>query len=34
MVPAGERVPAQLFNGYAEFVAHLYKDLQRERLFA
>jgi methionine sulfoxide reductase catalytic subunit len=30
----GERVPTQLFNGYAEFVAHLYGGLEGERLFA
>ena len=30
----GERVPTQLFNGYAEFVGDLYKDLQNERLYA
>jgi sulfoxide reductase catalytic subunit YedY len=29
----GERVPTQLFNGYAEYVADLYKDLQGERLY-
>src|SRR5882724_8668839 len=29
----GDRVPTQLFNGYAEFVADLYKGLQNERLF-
>jgi methionine sulfoxide reductase catalytic subunit len=29
-----ERVPTQLFNGYAEFVADLYKGLQNERLYA
>jgi len=29
-----ERVPTLLFNGYAEFVAHLYEDLEGERLFA
>jgi sulfoxide reductase catalytic subunit YedY len=29
----GDRVPTQLFNGYAEFVAGLYKDLQKERLY-
>ncbi len=28
-----ERVPTQLYNGYAAEVAHLYKDLQDERLF-
>jgi sulfoxide reductase catalytic subunit YedY len=31
---SGERVPTQLFNGYAEFVADLYKGLENERLFA
>jgi methionine sulfoxide reductase catalytic subunit len=30
----GERVPTQLFNGYAEFVAHLYDGLEGEHLFA
>jgi sulfoxide reductase catalytic subunit YedY len=30
----GDRVPTQLFNGYAEFVGDLYKDLQNERLYA
>ncbi len=29
-----EQVPTQLFNGYGEFVAGLYKDLQGERLYA
>ncbi len=29
-----ERVPTLLYNGYADQVAHLYKDLQGERLFA
>jgi sulfoxide reductase catalytic subunit YedY len=28
-----ERVPTLLYNGYGEQVAHLYKDLQGERLF-
>ena len=28
------KVPTQLYNGYAEQVAHLYKDRQSERLFA
>lgn len=28
-----ERVPTQLYNGYGEYVAHLYKDLKGERLF-
>ena len=31
---SGSRVPTQLFNGYAEFVAHLYADKQNERLWA
>jgi sulfoxide reductase catalytic subunit YedY len=30
----GEMRPTMLFNGYGEFVADLYKDLQRERLWA
>jgi sulfoxide reductase catalytic subunit YedY len=29
-----ERVPTQLFNGYGEYVAHLYRALDGERLFA
>jgi sulfoxide reductase catalytic subunit YedY len=29
-----ERVPTQLFNGYGEFVAELYKGLEKERLYA
>jgi methionine sulfoxide reductase catalytic subunit len=29
-----ERVPTLLFNGYGEFVADLYKNLQNERLYA
>ena len=29
-----ERIPTQLFNGYGAFVADLYKDLQKERLWA
>jgi sulfoxide reductase catalytic subunit YedY len=29
-----ERVPTLLFNGYAEFVAHLYEGMEGERLFA
>lgn len=28
-----KRVPTQIFNGYGEFVAHLYKGLANERLF-
>ncbi|QCI63716.1 protein-methionine-sulfoxide reductase catalytic subunit MsrP [Phreatobacter stygius] len=30
----GRRVPTQIFNGYGEYVASLYKDRQRERLWA
>ncbi len=30
----GRRVPTQIFNGYGEFVAHLYDNFQNERLFA
>jgi sulfoxide reductase catalytic subunit YedY len=29
-----ERVPTQLFNGYGEYVAELYKGLESERLYA
>ena len=29
-----ERVPTLIFNGYGEYVAGLYKDLQNERLYA
>ncbi|MBM3486364.1 MAG: protein-methionine-sulfoxide reductase catalytic subunit MsrP [Alphaproteobacteria bacterium] len=28
-----KRAPTLLYNGYAEFVAHLYKDMKGERLF-
>jgi sulfoxide reductase catalytic subunit YedY len=28
-----ERVPTQKWNGYGEFVAHLYDGLQSEKLF-
>lgn len=34
LLGSGERVPTQLFNGYAEFVADLYKGLENERLYA
>ena len=30
---AEERVPTLLYNGYGEYVAHLYKDMKGERLF-
>jgi methionine sulfoxide reductase catalytic subunit len=31
---SGKRVPTLLFNGYGEFVADLYKGLEKERLWA
>ncbi|MBB3898078.1 protein-methionine-sulfoxide reductase catalytic subunit MsrP [Roseococcus suduntuyensis] len=34
LLGSGERVPTQLFNGYGEFVAGLYTNLGRERLWA
>lgn len=34
LLGTNERVPTQLFNGYAEFVADLYKGLEKERLWA
>ncbi len=34
LLGSGERVPTQLFNGYGEFVAGLYTNLQDERLWA
>ena len=34
MLGTGESVPTQLFNGYGEFVADLYTNLQRQRLWA
>ena len=30
----GGRVPTQLFNGYAQYVADIYKGLEKERLYA
>ena len=30
---SGERIDTRLFNGYAEFVADLYKGLEGERLY-
>ena len=33
MLGSGERVPTQLFNGYGEFVAHLYKGKEGEALY-
>jgi len=34
VIGTGERRPTLLFNGYAEQVAHLYKGLENERLYA
>jgi sulfoxide reductase catalytic subunit YedY len=33
MLGSDERVPTQLFNGYGDYVAHLYDGLEDERLF-
>ena len=33
VIGTGERVPTQLFNGYGEFVADIYTNLQGERLY-
>ncbi len=33
VIGSDERVPTQLYNGYGEFVAGLYKDLTSEKLF-
>jgi sulfoxide reductase catalytic subunit YedY len=33
IVGTGKRVPTQLFNGYGEYVAGIYKDLQNEPLY-
>ncbi len=30
----GKRVPTLLFNGYGEWVADLYKGMDKERLYA
>jgi len=32
-ITTGETVPTRLYNGYGEFVAHLYADLKGEKLF-
>jgi len=34
VIGTGERVPTQLFNGYGEYVAGIYKGLEGERLWA
>ena len=33
MLGTDEQIPTQIYNGYGEEVAHLYADLQDERLF-
>ena len=33
LLGSDERVPTQLYNGYAAQVADLYRDLSNERLF-
>lgn len=33
VIGTDERIPTQIYNGYAEFVADLYKGLEGERLF-
>ena len=33
LLPSRERVPTRIYNGYGEFVAHMYKDLKDEPLF-
>ncbi len=33
LIGTGERVPTVIYNGYGEFVADLYKDMDGERLF-
>jgi sulfoxide reductase catalytic subunit YedY len=34
VIGTGKRVPTQLFNGYGDYVAGIYKNLQSERLWA
>jgi methionine sulfoxide reductase catalytic subunit len=33
VLTTGDQVPTQIFNGYGEYVADIYKNLQSERLF-
>ena len=33
ILQTGERVPTLLFNGYGEYVADMYKDIEGEKLF-
>ncbi|MAZ01812.1 MAG: protein-methionine-sulfoxide reductase catalytic subunit MsrP [Sneathiella sp.] len=32
-IGTGERIPTEIYNGYGEYVADLYKDMKGERLF-
>ncbi len=34
IIGTGQRVPTQIFNGYGEYVAGIYKGLEKERLWA
>jgi methionine sulfoxide reductase catalytic subunit len=34
LIGLGERRPTLMFNGYGDYVAHLYQGLERERLYA
>ncbi|MGH9811430.1 MAG: protein-methionine-sulfoxide reductase catalytic subunit MsrP, partial [Terriglobia bacterium] len=34
VIGTGERRPTLIFNGYGDYVAGLYKDLEKERLWA
>jgi sulfoxide reductase catalytic subunit YedY len=34
VIGTGKRIPTQLFNGYGEYVANVYKGLEHERLWA
>jgi sulfoxide reductase catalytic subunit YedY len=34
VIGTGERKPTLIFNGYGEYVAGIYKDLEKERLWA
>jgi sulfoxide reductase catalytic subunit YedY len=34
LIGTGERRPTLMFNGYGEYVAHLYRGLEKERLWA
>ena len=34
VIGTNETVPTQIFNGYGEYVAHLYEGMEDERLYA